>query len=399
MSAQNTQRDEARTPRLMTARFARIMLGQTTFGFGWSLFLLAPKFYATQLQASAETIGYLSAMGGLFGVATIPFAARGIDRVGRKAFFRLGSLVLAALSLGFLAVDSIGPLVFLLNGLNGAAFVLAFNASATLATDEAPTAKLGQAIGVLGASNMIMNGVSTIVGEKLAATSGWHAVFGLGAAAGLLAFGISFGMPEAPRPPRVLSAAQARDELPLGALAPLLCATALIGASFCAMFVFYQPYALSLGAKVVNEFFVGFTLTAVTTRIAFGNLGDRFGRLRISVYAAGVYAIAAAAMTQLQPGLLLAYGALFGLAHGVLYPTLNAVVMERVGIGARGRAMTLYNGAFNVGTTLSSLAWGNIAQHRGYPTVYVGAAALAVTAAACLLLPVRTALVDLGAHD
>jgi MFS family permease len=376
--------DISTPPRLLTARFVRILLAQTTFGFGWSLYLLAPKFYATELQADARTIGYLSAMGGLFGIATIPLASRGIDHVGRLAFFRIGAGVLFVLSIGFLFVSRVGPLCFVLNGLNGAAFVLAFNASATLATDEAPRAKLGQAIGALGASNMIMNGVSTVIGEKIAASFGWQPVFVLGAVAALGAAAMSFGLREPALPARP---SNGDKELNYGVLAAPLLSCTLIGGSFCAMFVFYQPYALALGAREVNEFFVGFTATAVTTRVAFGSLGDRYGRLRVSIYAALVYACSAAAMIGLSPDLLFVYGGLFGLAHGVLYPTLNAVVIERVGDGARGRAMTLYNGAFNLGSTTSSLAWGSLAQTRGYPSVYIGATALAVAAAVCLLAP------------
>jgi MFS family permease len=109
------------------------------------------------------------------------------------------------------------------------------------------------------------------------------------------------------------------------------------------------------------------------------------------MYATFLYALSAASMISLRPSLLLAYGALFGLAHGVLYPTLNAVVMERVGLEARGRAMTLYTGAFNLGTTLSGLAWGSLAQSRGYPSLYIGATALCVLAA-CLLAPAGLAL-------
>ena len=75
-----------------------------------------------------------------------PAAARGIDRLGRKTFFAAGCATLLLLSLGFMLVHDLGALMYLLNGMVGASFVLAFNAGATLATDEITPAKLGQAL-------------------------------------------------------------------------------------------------------------------------------------------------------------------------------------------------------------------------------------------------------------
>jgi len=42
----------------------------------------------------------------------------------------------------------------------------------------------------------------------------------------------------------------------------------------------------------------------------------------------------------------------FGAAHGVLYPTLNALMLELLPVSRRGLGMVLYNGAFNLGASL-----------------------------------------------
>jgi MFS family permease len=382
---------------LFTPRFVRILIAQSAFSFGWSLYLIAPKYFATALAADARTQGHLSAVGGLLSIAMIPVAARGIDRVGPRTFFITGCGMLGLLSIGFMLVHDLGPGLYILNGLVGASFVLAFNAGATLATDDVAPQRLAQAIGVFGASNMIMNGVSTIVAEKVAAAAGWNGVFAIGLCAALCATAVSATARDTRRhvagggehtqgQAGVVDASLPQPANPgLGALAPVLACAALVGGAFSAMFVFFQPYALARGAAEVNDFFVGFTLVAVIIRTFFGHLGDRFGRVRVSAYACIVYALAAASMIPLQPHWLLAHGALFGLGHGVLYPTLNAVLMERVGLHRRGRAMTLYTGAFNVGTTACGLAWGLLADGAGYPAVYAGAAILSLLALLCLL--------------
>lgn len=370
-------------PPLITPRFMRLLLAQSTFSVGWSLYLVMPKFYTTVLGADVQTVGRLSATGALVAAASIPLIGRAIDRLGRKPVFRLGTLALVIMSVGFPFLDHVSPALFLLQSLSGPAFVLTFNASATLATDEAPPERIGHAIGLLGASNLVMNGISTATAEALADAVGWNAVFALGTLAGLSSFALSFGVYERER--SVEEQAQlAAAPWPFATVWPLLLASVFAGVGFCAVFVFHQPYALSLGATHVRNFFVGFTATALFSRTVLGNLGDRHGRLRVSFWAAVGYVLTAALMVHMDPRGLLLYGAMFGAAHGVLYPTLNAAVMERVSPEQRGRAMALYNGAFNVGSGLAALGWGELAQGLGYSAVFVGATLLSVGAALCL---------------
>ena len=92
-----------------------------------------------------------------------------------------------------------------------------------------------------------------------------------------------------------------------------------------------------------------------------------------------LYALAALAMVELRALGLLPIGLAVGLAHGVVYPTLNAIAVEGVGEDARGKVMALYNAAFNAGFSGGSLALGVVAERAGYPLVF------GLGAAACLL--------------
>jgi MFS family permease len=370
-------------PPLVTPRFLRLLLTQTAFSVGWSLYLVMPKYFTLTLGADAQTVGRLQATGALVSAACIPLIGRAVDRLGRKPVFRLGTLALVTMSVGYPFVDHVGPALFLLQCLGGPAFVLTFNASATLATEDAPPERIGHAIGLLGASNLVMNGVSTALAEALADNFGWNAVFALGTLAGLCSFALSFGVYERVRSADEQASAAAAS-WPFASTWPLLVASALAGVGFCAVFIFHQPYALSLGATHVRNFFIGFTVTALVARTVLGNLGDRHGRLRVSFYAAIGYVLTGAAMVRMDPSFLVFYGALFGAAHGVLYPTLNAAVMERVTPAQRGRAMALYNGAFNVGAGLASLGWGALAVSHGYSMVFAGATVVSLVAAICL---------------
>jgi len=68
-----------------------------------------------------------------------------------------------------------------------------------------------------------------------------------------------------------------------------------------------------------------------------------------------------------------------GLAHGVLYPALNAVALAQAGPRERGRVMALYQGAFQLGGTVGPVLLGQLAARTGYAPVFL-------TASACLAL-------------
>lgn len=374
-----------------------VLMTQMVFAFGWSLYLLTPKFLATQLHAGPEIIGRIGAVGGATGLLTVPFTGLAIDRLGRRVFFQLGAAVLLMLSLGFMHVERIGPLMYLLQGCISAAFVLAYNASAALLADYAPPERLGQAIGWAGSANVAMNAVSTMIAEPLATHYGWHTVFGLGAAAAGAALCCSLWLREAANRPNAknmaaATGARAKSAAP-PALVPILLAALLMGCVFVAMFGFIQPYAISVGATEVRNFFLGYTVSAVAGRLWLGGLGDKRGRRLVSMWMLAGYAISTLIVRDLQPNLLVVYGLVFGAAHGILYPTMNALTLEALPPMRRGLGIVLYNGAFNVGSSAGSLGWGLIARHHGYPMVYTVAAVTALCAAWVLYLARGTSTV------
>jgi predicted MFS family arabinose efflux permease len=229
-----------------------------------------------------------------------------------------------------------------------------------------------------------------MVAEPLAHAFGWDSVFFLGIAAGGAAFVASFGLKTAPprvAEPKIASVTVAPSRFGRASfVAPLLFSATLMGAVFIALFGFVQPYAVTLGASEVRYFFLGFTVAAVGCRFSFGGLGDRVGRRAVSIWMLVGYAASAALMRHLEVDALVLYGVVFGAAHGLLYPTLNALLLEFLPSGRRGLGMVLYNGAFNLGTSVGSLGWGLLAKRSGYPAIYEVAALASLVAAAALVI-------------
>jgi len=371
--------DASQPPALYTGRFVLLLIYQVVFGSGWSVFLLLPKFLTTELHATSSQIGLTVAISGLGAVVGVPIAGPAFHRIGRKPMLQLGVLVTAVSSVLFVFVDHVGPLVLILQFAQGLGFVFAFNAAGTMAADQAPASRLSQAMGIFGASNVVTNAIAPSLAEIVAGQYGWTPVWWMSGGFMCIALGLSAFLHEAPREHAAAPASFSdfhvlRDPMQ----ARMILVSMLVGAAFCAMFTFHQPFALGMGIHELRPFFIGFTCAAVFVRVFFGSIGDRVGRQRVAVASLGLYGAAVASLMFLQPGTLWIFGVLHGTAHGLFYPTGNALVVEHATPAQRGLVLTAFNGGFHAGVSIGVYCFGWLAHVAGYPAVFVVGGALAL---------------------
>jgi predicted MFS family arabinose efflux permease len=195
---------------------------------------------------------------------------------------------------------------------------------------------------------------------------GWEPVF-LGAAAMSLAtFAISLGVRDVVR-----SSALSSVPIEKSGAKRITYAALVSGAAFGAVFTFTQPHALDLGALRVSGFFVGYTVAAIAVRVVFGKAADRLGRELVARGSFAFYGLVACAVAFLVPAYLELFGFAFGIAHGLLYPSLVALAAERSDPARRGAMLTLFSGAFNLGGGLAMLGGGLFARATSYPALFL----------------------------
>jgi len=371
---------------LWTPAFIRLLLAGSAYGFAFSSFHLMPKFLAVEFGATPSQIGWSAGVFGIASVLTSVVVGIWIDRVSRRHMFAASAFLLAATSIGFAFVDSMGPAVFVLRTLQGIAFTMQMASFSTLVAELAPAARLGEAVGLAGSSMLVMNAVAPAIDEPLARAVGWPAAFVLAGLAALVSAALVL---ETGSSRRVLRAGT-------GSLATVLrrrttqvyCAvTFLTSIAFATMFTFLQPAALEAGYRDVGSFFVAYATAACAVRLLFGWLPDRYGRLRVAIVALVPYALVVAYVAAFGPTSLLAIGAVFGFAHGVFFPALNALAIERTLVPERGRLLTVFAGTFNLGAWGGAAVLGPVVEASGYAAVF---AIGAVCAAAALVVLART---------
>lgn len=356
--------------RLLTRQYALILLCTALFGLAFSAYFLFPKFLATELAADPPTIGGLSAITMFVSVLFTPIVGVEIDRRGRKPFSTLGGIVFALAGAGFVVVDEVGPLMWVLRAMQGAAFTLFFISLSTLTADLAPAKRLGQAIGLFGGVMISTNALGPALAEWGAHAFGWPAVFAATSLAAALAALLTRLIAEPPHEHVDQAPTRMLDLVVRQGLRRVLVVAMMSGSALGTLFTFYQPWALMRGIEHVSGFLIGFAGCAMVVRFGLGGLADRLGRLRVATVSSFFYIAAPFSMIWVDaPGLVLA-GCLLGLAHGLFFPALNAVALDHATTRERGKAMAAYHGAFNIGFAAGSYLLGFIVVATSYPTIF-----------------------------
>jgi predicted MFS family arabinose efflux permease len=112
------------------------------------------------------------------------------------------------------------------------------------------------------------------------------------------------------------------------------------------------------------------------------------GWQRVSVASLVLYGCVVTATARLDAlggwSLALVGGGL-GIAHGLFYPSLNALAVAGCGRDERGKVMAIFQAAFTIGFAGGSYPLGILAEHAGYPAVFLAGGLCAFTGVAVLL--------------
>jgi predicted MFS family arabinose efflux permease len=364
----------ARDSRRFPPELYRVIAVAATWSFAYAAFYLLPKYMEQALAASRAEIGLVMGSFGWATVAVAPFATGMISRRSSRAVFAIGTVSTAFTSLAFLVAGGSIPALVALRIAQAFAHALVFTALSFAAAEFAPPERLSQALGICGASMLVMNALAPAVLEPVATAFGWPTVFVLSSVVASFGAVLSLRLPGA-RPREVTSRASGMIDVlrtPIGRDFALVAMVS--GLAFGTVFAFEPSLALALGREHVSGFFVGFAVGAITVRLGLGHLPDRLGRRRVALAMFTLYALTVLSFTIVPGSLLELVGVSFGVAHGLFYPALNGLALTAVATTARAGILTVFTAAFYLGFSGPAVL-GPLAEAAGLRTVFAVVAA------------------------
>jgi predicted MFS family arabinose efflux permease len=344
------------------------------YSFYSVIFIFLPA-YLYRLGIREWEIGLLMATGALVAVALKPFNAMIAGLGFRKTLLSAGAFLAAAATVPWIHVSGPGLLPYLLRIAQGAAFSMFAAASYSHIAASAPPGRRAEALGIFGLTFFLPVSVGGWTGEWVIRHSGYHGLF-----AGAIGIAVLAGLaPFAMREPA------ARERPSFASLSVYLTrpflvpntAGYLFGVAYGSIFTFLPVYLLAGGRGSIGMFVFIYALTVVATRVLGRRLLDRLPRERVSL----------AALLLLSAGNLMiplagtgagiaAVGAAAGAGHGLLFPALSALVLDRVRDDSGGMAMAMFTGAFDMGLVTGAAVFGFVVELFGYGTMFTAAGAV-----------------------
>jgi MFS family permease len=340
-----------------------------------NLFVLTSRFLGGR-GFDEQEIGIVMSAQNLTALAITPAIGWLVARLGHARALALGCAVTAAGAAVFLVADEVVGYA-IGRALQGLGFSAVLVGGAAYVVEIAPPARLGEALGVSGVLTLAAQAVGPAIGEAILAL-GWDALFGAGVVFGFAGAAVALRLPAARHHH------EAGAIVPASPAAAILVAIGLAGMGFGAIWMFLADYVHDVGIARTTWFFVPYVIAAIATRLFLGDLSDRIGRRQAAAPALAGHALILFGMAVVSaPWQLVGIGLIYGLCHGVYYPTLQAMIVERSG-GRRSRAVAAATFAFGAGVIVAGVALGAVARAWGYPAIYPIASAAGVVATALI---------------
>ena len=172
----------------------------------------------------------------------------------------------------------------------------------------------------------------------------------------------------------------------------LLLVTAIFGGLFGILMSFGKNYVVSVGLEYVSLLLWAYTIGAVFSRIFIQQISRYMTEKIMVVVSLWGLAITFACLSFSDNYPLLVFtGFLYGLVHGILYPTLFVRFLNFQKNSETGRGATLFQGTFSIGWGSLPLVGGTLVRLVGFQSLFWLLALLALAGVALAVLAERVA--------
>ena len=142
----------------------------------WFGYLHLPGFLAER-GADELTIGRVVGTTAAAAVSVRPLVGRWLDVRGRRVLARWGSALHLGVTLAYLGVDEVGPLLLLVRALHGVAQGMLFATLFTIAADVVPSSRRTEGIALFGVSGLLPMSLAGVIGDAILARADYFELF------------------------------------------------------------------------------------------------------------------------------------------------------------------------------------------------------------------------------
>jgi MFS family permease len=345
-----------------------------------AIYALTPvlSLHVVAVGGTSTQVGLLFSAFSLVAVVLRPLAGVWIDRQGVRRILLPGAALMVVASLGLQMATDPPALIWVMAGF-GVGYGLATMAAAVLAA-SAPAERRGRALSVYYLAAPVSMAVAAPLGLWLFREVGSGANFALVTLLGLGAG--AFGFLPGSRPRRRADPASGASPLWSRGAVPLSAVLVLAAMGQSALYAFLPLYATAHGQeRHLTWFFALYSGGMIAFRITVSARADRWGRSQILVPAIGCVALGFAVLIAPPvPFRLAAAALLLAAGSAALYPTLVALVVDRVPASERGVAMGTVSGAWDLGIFVGSLSIAAVVERASLGAGFAAATALTAMA-------------------
>jgi MFS family permease len=367
--------------KIYNSHFLRMAAANFFIVVSFSHFFLFPLFIKERGGSEAD-IGVIMAAFLFSSILFRPWISDMVDRLGRKASYTMGCIIITVLPLAYLFLTgSVETFYYPLLGIrviHGVGLALCFTAVFTFIVDIVPNERLNEGIGVFGITGLTGLAMGPVIAETILLHFGFPVYFISAAVAGAIGLIAQWPIPE---PVNLETAPISIGFFKILFQVRRLWITLLsflFGFGLSAFSNFISPLAEERQIAFISLFYIAYSCAAVGTRLLGGRLADRFGESKVIPPAFVLTASGFILLTlKSSEALLVISGLLCGSGHGFLFPSLNALAVKGEPPSVRGKITGIFTGGLDFGGFSGSLVLGAVGETFGYGTLF-GVAGLAL---------------------
>ena len=318
-------------------------------------------------------VGYIMGTLALAGIASRLLMGPKIDKLGRTFFLRGGAGILILCTFLYsvpVYSDSYLLVVRIIHGFGWGAY---FTAVFTWVADYAPKGRMAEAIGIFGISGLLPMAAGPLLGEYILKITNDNFLYLFPAGGLLITIGLimSFWLKD-------INNYEKRGVK--GGILKLLgrpgvfsvCLSAFVfGMGIGAVLTFMAPFTRVVHLGEVAPFFTAYTIGSIVMRLITGKTADKYGRQALIIPALLLMSVGQSFIQYIDNlTYLVIIGFSLGCAHGMIYPAMSALMMDRAGNENRGAGMGLFNASTDVGYFAGGLILGYVAFIKGFQVMF-----------------------------